>query len=268
MNKVLYSYESFRDKKSTCNCTLCFGYSTPMHFHNCIELLYIKEGALECNVGGNIFIAEKDDIVFVDSRSLHSFSGVKDTDYKYYCVVIGESFATDFDHRFKTSSLPNFLSNKNNNRSIRLFFEHLKFYREKDDLIQKGLINVIIGKLLEYYPTITKQNQAKHVDVLIDILDYINAHYSEPITLDSISKEFGYNKYYFSRLFNTYVGDNLNEYLNMIRLRKVIAKYEKGGVLTNIVYDSGFNSMTSFYRAFSKFYNQTPSNYFKQKKQK
>ena len=41
MNRVLYSCESFRDKESTCNCTLCYGFSTPMHFHNCLNsILY------------------------------------------------------------------------------------------------------------------------------------------------------------------------------------------------------------------------------------
>ena len=176
MNRVLYSYESFRDKESTCNCTLCYGFSTPMHFHNCIELLYIKDGGLQCNVDGKTFVAEKDDIVFVNSRTLHAFSGVANTNYKYYCVVVGETYATDFDFKFKTKTLPNFLSDKNFNRSIRLFFELLESNRTRDDLIKKGFMDVIIGKLLEFYPLIDiNQNQSKHVDILIEIMQYIDS---------------------------------------------------------------------------------------------
>ena len=264
MSKVLYNYESFKDKEDGCRCTLCSGYFTPMHFHNCMEILYIKEGELECTIDDTTYIAQKDDIVFVKSRSLHSFRGFDESDYKYYCIVIGDSFTTDYAHLFQTKSFPCFLTDKNFNRQLRLYFELLEANRDKSFLVKKGFMNIIVGKLIEYYRLETIRNkEAKHVNALVNILDYINEHYSEPITLDSLSKTFGYNKYYFSRLFNTHIGDNINEYLTMIRLRHVISDYHLYKNLTEVVYACGFNSMTSFYRAFSQFYKETPTSYFK-----
>ena len=264
MSKVLYSYESFKDKEDSCVCTLCSGYSTPMHFHNCIELLYIMEGELQCNIDGIACVAQKDDIVFVRSRALHAFHYSDSNKFKYYCVVVGESFTTDFDSVIANQSFPSILTQKNYNRQIRLYFELLESNRKSPSLIQKGFMNIIMGKLIEYYPlSPINDKQAKHVDVLISILNYINEHSSEPITLDTLSSEFGYNKFYFSRLFNNYIGDNLNEYVNMVRLKKIIAEYHDRKKLTDAVFANGFNSMTSFYRTFAKFYHDTPTNYFK-----
>ena len=93
------------------------------------------------------------------------------------------------------------------------------------------------------------------------MLGYIDDHFEEQITLDSIAAEFGYNKYYFSRLFNTYIGDSLNGYINMVRVNNVIARAKKkeSGNLSQIIFDCGFDSMTTFYRNYSRFYDKPPT---------
>ena len=73
-------------------------------------------------------------------------------------------------------------------------------------------------------------------------------------------QEFGYNKYYFSRLFNTYIGDSLNGYINMVRVNNVIARAKKSDdSLADIIFDCGFDSMTTFYRNYSRFYDRPPT---------
>ena len=99
----------------------------------------------------------------------------------------------------------------------------------------------------------------------MEALNYIDEHYAGPLSLDSISSVFGYNKYYFSRLFNTYIGENLNNYINMVRIRNLVssAKKKDNPNLSELVFENGFDSMTTFYRSFSKFYDRSPTEVFK-----
>jgi AraC-like DNA-binding protein len=87
--------------------------------------------------------------------------------------------------------------------------------------------------------------------IISDILSYIDTHINEQITLESLAREFGYNKSYFSRLFNDHLGISLNNYVNFVRLNRfeqLMAKNSDKSV-TELIYEAGFSSTTTFYRA-------------------
>ena len=98
-------------------------------------------------------------------------------------------------------------------------------------------------------------------------LNYIDDHYRESLSLDRLADEFGYNKYYFARLFNTYIGESLNGYINAVRVRNLIAeaKKQENPNLSELVFANGFDSMTTFYRNFSKYYDKPPTEVFRAK---
>ena len=51
-----------------------------------------------------------------------------------------------------------------------------------------------------------------------EILAYIEAHYAEPLTLETVSAEFGLSREYFSRLFHKSVGITFLQHLNRVRI--------------------------------------------------
>ena len=153
------------------------------------------------------------------------------------------------------------MADKKFNRTLLADFLRLYRLQDKDQqfLIKKGLVDVIFGNLLSHYP---RQSIAPstNLSTIVSVLGYIDKHFEEPITLDTIAAEFGYNKYYFSRLFNTYIGDSLNGYINMVRVNNVIARAKKSDdSLADIIFDCGFDSMTTFYRNYSRFYDRPPT---------
>ena len=82
-----------------------------------------------------------------------------------------------------------------------------------------------------------------------------------------LSSVFGYNKYYFSRLFNSYIGESLNGYINAVRVRNLIseARRTENPNLSDLVFANGFDSMTTFYRNFAKYYDKPPTEVFRSK---
>ena len=260
MENILYEYFHDRNLKFT------IGKSgnghVGKHFHKSIEVLYLTEGKMLTTVGDDIFVAEKDDIIFVHNYYVHSFTPAPS--YKKYYMVIPVDYSSDINKRLHNSTLPSKLDDKEFNRTLLPVFERLHTeYATLPTLVKKGYLNVIMGHLLKHYPSLPIENNG-NIEFMVDVLHYIDEHYAEEITLDSLSSTFGYNKYYFSRLFNHYIGETLNNYINIIRLQHFMqfAKDKENLSISKLAFQCGFDSLTTFYRYFKKIYNDTPKNYF------
>lgn len=270
--KKNFFYESFHDKADVVYLSHGGNVLTDAHFHRCIEILYVEEGGIDFEVNGVSFHAEKDDIVFVHKCGIHALKPAPS--YRYFVLVIGPRYSEDFAAIFRTKTLPSHLTDRAFNKKLLSCFyaldeiKNISTAQETDrsniELIKKGYTNVIVGNLLSHYKRVSVSTMPQ-IETVINVINYIDDHYSEPITLDSISDVFGYNKYYFSRLFNTYIGESLNNYVNMIRIQNIVlqAKKEESPNISELVFANGFDSMTTFYRSFSKMYDAPPSEVFK-----
>lgn len=89
--------------------------------------------------------------------------------------------------------------------------------------------------------------------------------YLDPeLNLDELSNLLKIPKHTISQAFNTIYNTNFKEYLNYLRCEyalKFILKEDSNQNIVEIAYQSGFNSKTSFYRAFKKVYNCSPIEY-------
>lgn len=104
--------------------------------------------------------------------------------------------------------------------------------------------------------------------VITEIRRYINDHYSEPLTLNSISKVYNFSPVYIGRLFKKEMGCSFNEYLNHCRIN-VAKKYICEGKL--MIYEIGekvgYKDSNYFYKCFKNNTGLTPKEY-KSKMQK
>lgn len=84
------------------------------------------------------------------------------------------------------------------------------------------------------------------------------------LNLEILSKELHISKYSISQAINLGLKLNFKDYVNKLRCEyaaNLLLNNFHSDTILEIGYKSGFNSKTSFYRAFQKFYNSTPSNY-------
>ena len=75
---------------------------------------------------------------------------------------------------------------------------------------------------------------------------------------------FDYTKYLDKEVYD-YINENINNYINMIRVQNVIKRIKdtKGEKIADIVYSCGFSSLPTFYRSFKKIYGVSPKEEFK-----
>jgi AraC-like DNA-binding protein len=90
--------------------------------------------------------------------------------------------------------------------------------------------------------------------------------YSDPnLTLSDIAREIGTNKHYVSKLINEGFKKNFTDYINEYRIKAFISEVESdknNNTFLFHAFEVGFNSKSSFNRAFKKMTNKTPSEFF------
>ena len=92
-----------------------------------------------------------------------------------------------------------------------------------------------------------------------EILAYIEAHYAEPLTLETVSAEFGLSREYFSRLFHKSVGITFLQHLNRVRIAHLyddLIHTDEG--IMNLCERHGLTNYKLFSRLFKEIYGCTP----------
>lgn len=99
---------------------------------------------------------------------------------------------------------------------------------------------------------------------LIPVLDYINNHYAEQITLGEMSRLLNIDKSHLCRIFKNTVKTSLMNYVNFVRIyhaEVLLSTTDKN--ISEISYETGFCSVSYFIEIFRKFNFCTPARYRK-----
>lgn len=99
-----------------------------------------------------------------------------------------------------------------------------------------------------------------------EVIHYVYQHFKEPHTLETLAKEFGYSPSYISSTFKQVVGENYYAFLERTRVAHACNLLVGTDMsITDIAYESGFKSYSTFARVFSTRMQMSPSDYRKQK---
>ena len=100
-------------------------------------------------------------------------------------------------------------------------------------------------------------------EAMQDVLAYINEHYTTPIKLDNIARQFGVSVSFLSHEFVKYTGRSVYDYVLYRRVLLAKELISSGRPLNEVAYHCGFNDYSSFLRSFTKMTGMSPSAYRK-----
>lgn len=112
------------------------------------------------------------------------------------------------------------------------------------------------------FPDVRLTKQKAYVQKFNDLLDYIDVHYMEELTLEEVASSIGFSKYHFARLFRQYTNFTFCDYLNYRRIKVAEELLIQPGLsITEVALQSGFSSISTFNRLFKLQKNCTPSQF-------
>lgn len=94
------------------------------------------------------------------------------------------------------------------------------------------------------------------------IVDFLEAHYMDKVSLEALAAYTGYNRTYLSTFFKTNTGLNFHDYLTRIRLKHSLSDLAyTDKQMTAIALDNGFPDLKTFTAVFKSNFHTTPSAY-------
>lgn len=101
----------------------------------------------------------------------------------------------------------------------------------------------------------------------VETVEYIEAHYAEPLTVEGIAQQLAVNRSHLSRVFSNHMAISVKEYILGVRINRgafLLSMTEDS--VENIAEQVGFNSLVVFSRMFKKLTGETATAYRKRMK--
>jgi AraC family transcriptional regulator len=105
------------------------------------------------------------------------------------------------------------------------------------------------------------ENSKKEYSARIQrVIDYIKQNSNEDLSLEALANVAHFSKFHFHRIFKAVTGENLNSFVNRVRIEKsAFLLIYNNETITNVAYLTGFSSSAVFSRAFRQHYNLSPT---------
>lgn len=257
-------YESEQDRNADIYVSKGTVHGCNPHYHQKIELLYIVSGDVDVMINAEKNTLHSGEMAISESYDVHQYL----TNHNAVQLVVIFPPAYTLGYRAfmdKRQLASHFVTDQNLTKQLYALLQQLKG-ENGNQLIDTGIANMVLGKLVSHVGT---QPEAfdRDADLMRRILSYVEDHYADDITLESISANFSYNIHYFSRVFNRFFNKSLSDYLAEVRLVHVLQQLENSTAsIADAAFGNGFSSLQSFYRHFSRVYHTSPKEYLAKNK--
>ncbi len=231
------------------------------HFHSCIEITYVTEGTVQVLLNGASFALHAGETAIFPSYSVHSCVSEQPSQSLILTAPLDVFPGLSKILEGKTFERP-LLPPSAATAEIARCMERLLDYRASEQMdapAAKGYCLVILGLAIEESGLKSAVENAGE-DLAKSILQYLQENFLSSVTLEDLAFQFGYSRYRFSHLFNTYFHCSITEYVNSLRVRYAAGMLlETGQTMTQVAMASGFESVRTFNRAFRTHYGQSPT---------
>ena len=249
----------------------------PVHWHNEIEILYIKKGHLHIYIDGHNFDAIPGEVYYVNPGILH-FMDTSDLNVDYYAILFPLdfiSFRTNDNLEkqifapLKTGRLlfPHKVSDNTVSQEITALLDRIIEENKEESLycqLHTRILLLEIIELLHKRNCLTHPSRVHTSQLQRDIISYIQQHHTEKISLEMLSKEFHMSEKYLSRYFKMNFSISFKQYVGHLRMSTAVNLLETTDLsVTDIALNSGFQSVNLFIRVFKATYGITPLQYRK-----
>lgn len=243
-------------------------YSFPSHFHSNLEIAHCIEGKQEVKLGKKVYTLNSGDTLLISPNTIHEYiksNNPEDEKARVVAIICKDNLLTESvpDIITKTPQNP-LLEGINLTENAKLAFHRM--CKTRDDAELLGWTFIVISYLLK---NLEFETVSTNASLPSEITAYVEKNYKDDITIKHLAKAFGYHPSYIAHIFCDQLKVPFRTYLGSIRSEYAATQIKTTDrSLTEIAYDSGFNSLNTFCRCFKKHYSITPSQYKKQCKNK
>ncbi|MCD8089571.1 MAG: AraC family transcriptional regulator [Clostridiales bacterium] len=233
------------------------------HMHKYVEILYVFSGTQYITVEGRPYAVRQGEAAVVFPDTAHAYFKKPGNSADELILVFDPAYLLTLfplaDSAYtKTPVIPKKRIDAETVYALETIDKNMPVEKKL------GYLLIIFSDL--YGKTeITRRTRIPIKNLAEKIINYIDTNYSEPITRESLAKEFNVSKVYITKIFSEKIKINLRTYLGQIRCRKAAELLRTTDfTVTAIGSLSGFESERTFTRVFKENFGMSPGAYRKE----
>ena len=246
------------------------------HWHRSLEISYIIKGSCLFEINGHELEAHPHDILLINSCDIHGCHTNYHSESEMLSIIFPYSFLMAVFPTFNNYRYIVEPSSDAYNKLESAFAEIYPIFRNRSQLpLYQLKLNSFFYEILYILfseckaPKLVPHSikSQKHIERCTEIIDYIDNHYMEPLSLEMLADVFSLSKEHLSRTFKTYMDTTFKKYLTRIRVHHAYQDLMDTDLsILQIALDNGFSDARAFSSAFYSYYGETPLKYRKNSK--
>lgn len=228
------------------------------HLQNSLELVFLLEGTCHARCGGLVRQMTPGQMMAVFPNQIHSYDGSRDVRAVLLIVPPQPFLAAYTETLFRMVPEEPWLETGELLPLVKMMLAE----EEMTEPMMQGYLQVLVGKLLRRLKLATVSRGPD--EALHKLLTYLEDHYTEPLSRQSVARTLGYSEGYLSHLCSEALGTTMPDYINTLRIRKAMELLRRTGIsVSDAAFSLGFGSIRNFNRVFQKETGVTPAKWRK-----
>jgi len=253
-----------------------------LHFHACYEILIHVRNGPYYYAGQQVFIPQPLEVFVFPPFQIHGMMGqelLHDYERMYFHVSPQVAEQLGFGH----VPVRHILNQYCHSQGSRVLLTHQEFaylhhlagrisaevpeqtpFSRMDDLATLSSMFSCLCQALSRTGEHSSDMQPPPKTLVHKVCCYINCHFTQDVTLDSLAEHFAVSKYHLSHKFSQAFGMSVYHYVLMCRITLAQKLIAQGRCFHEIAAECGFKDYSNFLRAFTKLTGISPSAWRKQ----
>ena len=242
----------------------------PYHYHSFHKIIILLAGRAGYAIEGERYALQPGDYVLVGRGSIHKPIVEQNDFYERAILYISpeclQELSTsdcDLERCFRQAQEEfRYVYHAGADR-IRELFSLLEQVQQEGTfgaaLLRQALFTQLMVEVNRLSLTGGTVSAADGDSKIISILQYLNAHLTEPLTIDELAARFYISKYHMMRRFRDETGYTIHNYITEKRLLLAQQLLEQGLPLGETALRCGYQEYSTFSRAYKKQFGHSPS---------
>lgn len=257
----------------------------PFHYHDFHKIIIFIDGEGQYIIEGKNYPLKPRDILFVSAGEIHRPVTFPGKLYERIVIYVSQDFLShwqqdqwgdatiDLSQCFRLARESSSVMHMPGGTEHDLLFHMKKLERVDHD---QGFANQLYTEILfiEFMILLNRALQSNQLDQLHEatydpkiqlVLEYINSHLGEDMSIDLLAETAFLSKYYLMRKFKAETGYSIHQYITSKRLlmaKKLLTTTDES--ITDICFMCGFRDYSSFFREFQKSFKVSPRQFRKE----
>lgn len=242
------------------------------HTHDFHKLIICLGGSVTYIIEGKTYTLSPWDILLVPKNKIHHSKTDSLRAYERIVLFIDDLYLDSCDsqktlsegfRQVETCGKCMFHADTARRKDILSSVETLeRTAKEKDEHGSRILARSSFQSLMIYINRLVLDDgglEGSVTDTKLDgIISYINEHYNEPLSIDTLAQRFYISRSYLMHKFKNVTGGSVHSYITQKRLSSALALLRAGHSAQEAAQSCGFSDYTVFYKSFKKMYGFSP----------